>query len=191
MGWKIHRPDSERGNFLMKIFETKLEGVYLVELQPFADERGFYKRLWGKDELESLGLDSELNNVGLSFNKKSGTVRGMHYQAEPFAETKVVQCVRGKIFDVVLDLRKDSKTFGKWIGEELSADNNKAFYIPKGLAHGFQTLEDDSEVLYAISAKYDVNSARGVRWNDPQFAINFPLEVSVINERDANYPDFE
>jgi dTDP-4-dehydrorhamnose 3,5-epimerase len=175
----------------MKLTETKLEGVYIIELTSHSDERGFYKRLWGKDELESLGLDSELNNVGLSYNKNRGTVRGMHYQAEPFAETKLVQCTRGKIFDVVLDLRKDSKTFGEWIGEELSPENNKAFYIPKGLAHGFQTLENNSEVLYGIAAKYDVNSSRGVRWNDSQFKIKFPLEISCINERDANYPDFE
>lgn len=175
----------------MNLIETKLEGVYIVEMQQFSDERGFYKRLWGKGEFENLGLDSELNNVGLSFNKNQGTVRGMHYQAEPFAETKLVQCLRGKIFDVVLDLRKDSETFGEWISEELSPENNLAFYIPKGLAHGFQTLENDSEVLYTISAGYDLNSARGVRWNDPQFAIKFPLEISCINERDAQYPDFE
>lgn len=175
----------------MKLIDTKLKGVYLIELQSFADERGFYKRLWGKNEFEKLGIDSELNNVGLSFNKKCGTVRGMHYQAEPFAETKLVQCLSGKIFDVVLDLRKDSKTFGEWVSAELSPENNLAFYIPKGLAHGFQTLEDNSEVLYSISSRYDVNSARGVRWNDPQFKIKFPLEISCINERDANYPDFE
>jgi dTDP-4-dehydrorhamnose 3,5-epimerase len=175
----------------MKLLGTKLAGVFIIELSPHADERGFYKRLWGKDELEKSGLDSELNNVGLSFNKKCGTVRGMHYQAEPFAETKLVQCMKGKIFDVVLDLRKDSETFGEWIGEELSAENNRAFYIPKGLAHGFQTLADNSEVLYAISTKYDLNSSRGVRWNDEKFRITFPLEISIINERDANYPDFE
>lgn len=175
----------------MKLIETKLKGVYLVELQQFSDERGFYKRLWGKNEFESLGLDSELNNVGLSFNKKCGTVRGMHYQAEPFAETKLVQCLRGRIFDVVLDLRKDSETFGGWISAELSPENNLAFYIPKGLAHGFQTLDDNSEVLYTISASYDLSSARGVRWNDPQFSIRFPLEITCINERDVNYPNFE
>lgn len=175
----------------MKLIETKLKGVYLVQLQQFGDERGFYKRLWGKDEFENLGLDSELNNVGLSFNKKCGTFRGMHYQAEPFAETKLVQCVRGRIFDIVLDLRKESETFGEWIAEELSPANNMAFYIPKGLAHGFQTLENDSEVLYTISAKYNVNYSRGVRWNDTKFGIELPLEITVINERDANYADFE
>jgi len=175
----------------MKAIKTKLAGVFIIELEPFADERGFYKRLWGKDELAELGLDAELNNVGLSHNKKRGTLRGMHYQEEPFAETKLVQCLRGKIYDVVLDIRRDSETFGEWIAEELSSQNNRAFFIPKGLAHGFQTLEDESEVLYCISEKYDVASARGVRWNDPQFSIQFPLEISVINERDANYADFK
>lgn len=174
----------------MKLIETKLSGVFLVEMQPFADERGFYKRVWGTDELAALGLDAEINSVGLSNNKKRGTVRGMHFQAEPFVETKLVQCTRGRIFDVVLDIRKDSETFGEWISAELSAENHKAFYIPKGLAHGFQSLEDNSDVLYCISAKYDPPSQRGVRWNDPRFDIEFPLEVSVINERDANYADF-
>ncbi len=188
---EIYRADSKRENNLMKLIETKLGGVYIIELEPFADERGFYKRLWGKDELTNFGLDAELNNVGLSSNKRGGTVRGMHYQAAPFAETKIVQCVRGKVFDVVLDIRRDSETFGKWISVELSAENNRAIYIPKGLAHGFQTLADDSEVLYFISEKYDKESGRGVRWNDLQFGIEFPLAVSVINERDKTYADFE
>ncbi len=165
--------------------------MFTVELQPHRDERGFYKRLWGRDELEAFGLSGELNNIGLSFNPKRGTVRGMHYQSEPFAEVKLVQCVAGRIHDVILDIRKDSETFGRWIAVELSSENNLAIYIPNGLAHGFQTLKDDSEVLYCISEKYNAESAGGVRWNDPQFSIKFPLEVSVISERDANYPDFK
>ena len=188
---EIYRADSNCEDNLMKIIETKLGGVYIVELKPFADERGFYKRLWGKDELTTLGLDAELNNVGLSSNKRRGTVRGMHYQAEPFAETKIVQCVRGKIYDVILDIRRGSETFGKWISVKLSAEENRAVYIPKGLAHGFQTLADDTEVLYFISEKYDKDSGRGVRWNDMRFGIEFPLAVSVINERDATYADYE
>lgn len=174
----------------MKFTETKLRGVFTVELEPQRDERGFYRRLWGKDELESFGLSGELNNVGLSFNKKRGTVRGMHYQAAPFEEVKLVQCVRGKIYDVILDIRKDSETFGKWIAVELSEENNVAVYIPKGLAHGFQTIEDDSEVLYCISEKYNAEFAHGVRWNDAKFDIEFPLKVSIINKRDADYADF-
>lgn len=176
---------------MMNLIETKLKGVYIVQLKPFEDERGFYKRLWGFDEFADLGLDNDLNNVGVSYNKKRGTVRGMHYQKEPFAETKLVQCIRGKIFDVILDIREDSETFGEWISVELSEDNHKAVYIPKGIAHGFQTLLDDSEVLYCISAKHNAEQAGGVRWNDEKFGIEFPLEVSMINERDANYPNFE
>jgi dTDP-4-dehydrorhamnose 3,5-epimerase len=174
----------------MDISETEIKGVFVLQLKPFADERGYYKRLWGRDELERLGLDTELNNAGLSKNVACGTVRGMHYQAPPFAETKIVQCVRGRIFDVILDIRRDSATFGKWISVELSPESNQAIYIPKGLAHGFQTLAPDTDVLYFISDRYDKDASRGVRWNDPRFGIKFPLEVSVMNERDANYADF-
>lgn len=191
MGWKVYHPDPRGNSRLMELIETKIEGVFIVELDVFDDERGFYKRLWGADELEGLGLECKLNNVGLSYNKKRGTVRGMHFQTDPFSETKLVQCVRGKIYDVVLDIRQDSKTFGEWVAEELTPQNNRAFYIPKGLAHGFQTLDDESEVLYCISEGYETQAARGIRWNDPRFGIEFPLEVSVINERDANYPNFE
>jgi len=174
----------------MKLIETKLQGVFVVELKPFQDERGFYKRLWGADELAEMGLDNDLDNVGVSYNKKCGTFRGMHFQQEPFAEIKLVQCIRGKVFDLILDIRKESKTFGEWVSVELSEQNHKAVYIPKGFAHGFQTLEDNSEVLYFISSKYDKPSANGVRWDDKRFGIELPLDVSVINDRDANYSDF-
>lgn len=175
----------------MKLTKTKLKGVFFIDIKPFEDERGFYKRIWGKEDFQNLGLDFDPENIGISYNKKLGTVRGMHYQAEPFSEIKLVQCIRGKIFDVILDIRDGSETFGQWISVELSSENHKAVYIPKGLAHGFQVLEDDSEVLYLISAKYSKDSARGIRWDDDKFGIEFPLEISVINERDANYPDFE
>lgn len=176
---------------IMNLTETKLKGVFIVQLKPFEDERGFYKRLWGNDEIAELGLDNELNNAGVSYNKKHGTFRGMHFQKKPFAETKLVQCIRGRVYDVILDIRGNSETFGEWISVELSDENHKAIYIPKGLAHGFQTLEDDSEVLYFISAKYNKDSASGVRWSDKKFGIELPLEVSVINKRDANYADFD
>lgn len=175
----------------MKVEETKLDGVLLVTFDVHADVRGSYSRLFGKEEFESLGLDAGLNNIGVSYNKLMGTVRGMHYQAKPFEEAKLVQCRKGSIYDVVLDLRKDSPTFGQSEAFELSAGDSRAVYISKGFAHGFQTLEDESEVMYFISEKYDPASSRGVRWNDTRFGIEFPLEVSVINERDANYPDFE
>lgn len=175
----------------MELTKTKLEDVLIVQMKPAEDKRGFYKRIWGKDDFENIGLESNLDNIGISYNKKRGTVRGMHYQAKPFEEAKVVQCIRGKIFDVILDIRKTSKTFGQWISIELNSADHQALYIPKGLAHGFQTLEDDSELLYLISSKYDKDSAKGIRWNDKKFSIEFPLEINAINERDANYPDFE
>lgn len=175
----------------MKLVETELKGVYLLKLLMHEDPRGSFKRLWEKEELQGLGLSSELDYVALSSNKQRGTFRGMHYQAAPYEEIKIVQCVRGEIYDVILDVRRDSETFGKWISVNLSPQRNCAVYISKGLAHGFQTLVDESEVLYCISAKYDVSSARGVRWTDPKFNIRLPLEVASINERDAGYPDFE
>jgi dTDP-4-dehydrorhamnose 3,5-epimerase len=174
----------------VNLVETKLSGVYLLEMKPATDQRGYYQRLWGKDEFLSLGLDADLNNVGLSYNKLKGTFRGMHFQRSPFAETKLVQCLSGRIYDVILDIRADSQTFGEWISVELSPEKHNAVYIPKGLAHGFQTLEDDSKVMYAISEQYQPQYAGGIRWDDARFGIELPLEVSVINERDAGYPDF-
>lgn len=174
----------------MKLVETNLEGVFVLEMQPSADERGFYKRVWGKDNFRALGLDTELDNIGISYNPTRATFRGMHFQKEPFAESKLVQCIRGKIYDVALDLREDSPTWGEWTAVELSADDHSALYIPKGVAHGFQTLEDDSELLYFISAEYNREAASGVRWNDKRFGIELPLEISVINERDSTYADF-
>ena len=175
----------------MNRIKTDLAGVFIITLDAFDDERGSYKRLWGTDEMAGLGLTGTLNNVGLSYNKRRGTFRGMHYQAEPFSEVKLVQCVAGRIYDIVLDIRRDSPTFGRWIAEELSPTNNRALYIPEGCAHGFQTLEEDAQALYCISQKYEPASARGIRWNDPQFEIRLPLEVTVINDRDANYGDFQ
>lgn len=174
----------------MKLNATKLEGVFVIEMEPSADKRGFYKRVWGKGDFGALGLDTELDNIGISYNKARATFRGMHFQKEPFAESKLVQCVRGRIYDVILDLREDSPTWGEWTAVELSADEHSSLYIPKGVAHGFQTLEDDSEVLYFISAEYNKEAASGVRWNDERFGIELPLEISVINERDSTYADF-
>lgn len=175
----------------MKLIETKIKGVFVIELVAFEDDRGFYKGLWGKDEILKCGLEHEVDNIGLSYNKARGTLRGIHYQCNPFAQAKLVQCIRGSIFDVVLDIRRDSTTFGEWIAEELSAQRNRALYVPPGLAHGFQTLENDTEILYCISGQYKPQQERGVRWNDPQFGIKFPLAVTVINDRDNQFPDFQ
>ena len=174
----------------MKKIATTLTGVYLVELDIALDERGSFQRLWGQDDLEELGLERSLNNVGRSSNCSKGTVRGMHYQVAPHEETKLVYCSLGRIFDIALDLRRDSPTFCEWFAVELAPDENMALYIPQGVAHGFQTLEADSEVYYFISAKYHLASSRGVRWNDPAFRIELPLPVTVMNKRDGAYPDF-
>ena len=175
----------------MVFTETKVEGAFLITPEKILDERGFFARTWSETEFEERGLDSRLVQCSLSFNTRQGTLRGMHYQKSPYAETKLVRCTRGEIYDVVLDLRADSATFKEWAAVELSADNHQMLYIPKGCAHGFQTLSEGAEVFYQMSAYYRPESATGVRWNDTAFAIEWPLEVTVISERDAAYPDYQ
>lgn len=175
----------------MKFQETKLPGVFEINVEPFTDHRGFFARSWCKNEFREHDLDPNVAQCSASFNHKKGTLRGMHYQVPPFAETKLVRCTMGSIFDVAIDLRPGSMTFKNWVGVVLSAENRKALYIPAGCAHGFLALEDKSEVFYMISEFYDANSARGVRWNDPAFAIEWPLQPDVIADRDRNYPDFK
>ncbi len=170
--------------------ETRLAGAFMIDIEPVRDERGFFARTWCADELQRRGLMSELSQCSLSFNQRKGTLRGMHYQLAPDVETKVVSCKAGSIFDVIVDLRPDSATFRQWCAVELSADNRCLLYIPSGMAHGFLTLEDNSEVYYQISGRFVPASARGVRWNDPAFGIEWPSEPSVISERDRTYPDF-
>ena len=168
-----------------------LDGAWLLGLERHDDERGFFARLWSASEFGERGLADRFEQSSLSFNHRAGTVRGMHYQAAPREEIKIVRCVRGAIFDVMVDLRPGSPTRGRWAGRELSDGNRLALYIPRGFAHGFQTLTDDAEVLYLISEAYEPALGRGVRWNDPAFAIEWPLPVSVISDRDRTYPDFE
>lgn len=170
--------------------ETSIGGVWIVELERIEDERGFFARTWDADELAGHGLDAELVQCSVSYNRTRGTLRGMHYQAAPHEETKLVCCTAGAIFDVALDLRADSPTFCDWVGVELSADNRLALYIPRGCAHGFLTLTDDVEVTYQMGQRYAPDAARGVRFDDPAFGIEWPTDVSVINERDRTYPDF-
>jgi len=168
-----------------------VQGVVVIDAEPIGDERGFFAPYWSAGEFEARGLSTRLDRVAVSFNAQKGTLRGMHYQAAPFAETKLVRCVRGAVYDVAVDLRRDSPTFRRWVGVELSAANRRAFYIPAGCAHGFQTLTDDAEVLYMIDTPYSPEHGRGVRWNDPAFGIDWPAESRrVMNERDAGYPDF-
>lgn len=174
----------------MRFNETTLPGAYLVEIEPLADERGFFARSWCCDEFAQHGLNAKLVQCDISYNKNRGTLRGMHYQAEPFAEAKLVRCTMGAIYDVILDLRRDSSTFGRWEAIELSAANRRMLYIPEGVAHGFQTLEDNSEVFYQMSERYHPECSKGVRWNDPAFGIAWPIAKLVISRRDREYAVF-
>lgn len=170
--------------------ETKLKGVFVIELEKLQDHRGFFARTWCQREFAAHGLESQLVQCSISFNRKKGILRGMHYQAAPYEEAKLVRCTRGAIYDVVIDLRSHSPTVKQHFAVILSAENHKMLYIPKGFAHGFQTLEDNTEVFYQMSEFYAPDYTRGVRWNDPVFAIDWPHGERIINERDQNYPDF-
>jgi dTDP-4-dehydrorhamnose 3,5-epimerase len=167
--------------------ETKLKGAYVIEIEPIEDDRGFFARTFCQKEFEQLGLNLCIAQCNISINRKKGTLRGMHYQAAPHEEAKLVSCTKGSINDVIIDLRLGSLTYGRWISVELSAENRKMLYIPKGFAHGFQTLEDDTEIFYQMSEFYHPESARGVRWDDPAFGIEWPLEEKVISEKDSAY----
>ena len=170
---------------------TALEGAFVIEPEPQADERGFFARMYGERELGELGLEPCGRQWSISYNKRRGTLRGMHYQADPHGETKLVRCVVGAVWDVVLDLRRASPTYGKWTAVELTQANRLALYIPKGFAHGFQTLAEDSELLYGISPDYVPEAARGIRWNDPNVAIAWPLPPVNLSPRDAALPLME
>jgi dTDP-4-dehydrorhamnose 3,5-epimerase len=169
---------------------TPLAGAFVIEPEPIPDARGLFARTWCQRELEGRGLESRLAQCSTSFNKRKGTLRGMHYQVAPFAETKIVRCTRGSMYDVIIDLRPESPTFTRHFGAVLTADNRKAMYIPTGFAHGFQTLEDDTEALYQISEFYSPDHSRGVRWDDPAFGIAWPPDERMLSERDRGYPDF-
>ena len=170
--------------------ETKLAGAFVIELERHSDERGFFARTFCQREFEAHGLNSQVVQCNVSFNKRKGTLRGMHYQAAPFAEAKLVRCTAGSIYDVIIDLRPASATFKQHFAVELSADNWRMLYIPEDFAHGFQTLQDDTEVFYQMAQRYSAEHARGVRWNDPAFGIEWPEGERIIIERDQNYPDF-
>jgi len=175
----------------MLFYETKLPGVFEIHLEPHSDDRGFFARSWCRKEFEAHGLNPRLVQCNVSFNLRKGTLRGMHFQAPPHAEAKLVRSTRGAIYDVVLDMRPSSPAYRNWIAVVLTSANRHMVYVPKGCAHGFLTLEDETEVFYQMSEFYDAESARGVRWNDPAFQIAWPERVEVISQRDAAYPDFE
>lgn len=174
----------------MQFNRTPLEEAYLIEPQPLSDDRGFFSRIFCSEELKKEGLEPSIFQINNSYSSSKGTLRGMHYQLAPKEETKIVRCILGSIYDVILDLRPDSSTFGEWYGTELTAENRKMMYVPKGFAHGFITLTDKSEVIYFVSENYSKEHERGVRWDDPQFEIQWPMEPQVISEKDRMHPDF-
>lgn len=174
----------------MTFNETRLAGTYVVEVERHEDERGYFARTFGAEEFSRAGLNPVITQCSTSFNRLAGTVRGLHFQAPPHAECKLVRCTRGAIFDVAVDLRKSSPTYCEWFAVELTPDGARMLYIPEGVAHGFQALEGETEVAYQISAEYAPTHARGVRWDDPAFGIQWPLAVTTISERDREYPDF-
>jgi len=167
--------------------ETKIKGVFVIEPEFLTDERGFFARSFCKEEFQNYGLETEIVQCNISYNKKKGTLRGMHYQASPFEEAKIVSCTKGSIYDVIVDLRKDSSTCCQWVATELRDNNFKMIYIPKGCAHGFQTLEEDTMVYYQMTEFFHPECATGVRWDDPNFGIQWPLKTSIISYKDYNY----
>jgi dTDP-4-dehydrorhamnose 3,5-epimerase len=170
--------------------ETELKGPYIIEPEPVVDERGFFARSFCQKEFKAHGLNPRVAQCNISHNRKKGTLRGMHYQVAPYEEAKLVSCLRGAIYDVIIDLRKDSASYCRWSAVELSDKNYKMLYIPEGFAHGFQTLTDDTTVFYQMSEFHHPACARGVRWDDPAFGIKWPATVEAISIKDRTYPDF-
>jgi dTDP-4-dehydrorhamnose 3,5-epimerase len=170
--------------------ETLIPGAYLLEPERHSDDRGFFARTWCRRELEAQGLSAQLAQCSVSYNRRAGTLRGMHFQRPPHAEIKLVRCTGGAICDIILDLRRESPAYLRWAAFELTAENHCALYIPEGVAHGLQTLVDDCEVFYQISEFYHPESASGVRWNDPVFGIRWPLPAPILSEKDSTYPDY-
>lgn len=175
----------------MKFTPTRVAGAWLVELEPRSDDRGFFARAWCEDEFNGRGLNPALTQCNVAVTYKAATLRGLHYQVAPHEEAKLVRCTTGAIFDVLVDLRRGSPTFRQWFGAELTAANRQMLYVPEGCAHGYLTLTDESEVFYQVSASYAAAAERGVRWNDPAFAIDWPLAPRLVHPRDQGYPDFE
>jgi dTDP-4-dehydrorhamnose 3,5-epimerase len=186
------RPSIERRQTDVIFTAVSLPGTFLLEPELREDERGFFARVWCSREFTAHGLDARLAQTSVSFNKRAGTLRGMHYQEEPFGEAKLIRCTRGSLFDVVIDLREHSPTYMQHFSVVLSCGSRKMLYVPSGLAHGFQTLEHETEVTYHISEFYHPDYARGVRWNDPAFGIKWPrADHRIITRRDQSYPDFQ
>lgn len=167
--------------------ETDLKGAFIIDLEKFEDQRGFFSRAWDTKKFHEFGLNPRIVQCNISFTKKKGTIRGLHYQVYPYEETKLVRCTQGKIFDVIIDLRPNSKTLKKWRSFELSVENHQILYVPEGFAHGFQSLVDNTEIFYQVSQFYHSDSERGIRWNDPFFNIKWPLEITEISQKDNSW----
>ncbi|WP_442590894.1 dTDP-4-dehydrorhamnose 3,5-epimerase [Pedobacter sp. AW31-3R] len=167
--------------------ETKLKGAYVIDVARIADNRGFFGRSYCTNEFEEYGLNTNIVQTNVSYNKKKGTLRGLHTQNAPFEETKLVRCTRGAIYDVIVDLRPASETYKQWIGAELTADNYRMLYVPEGFAHGFITLEDESDVTYQVTQFYTPQTEQGFRWDDPAFSINWPIQPQIISEKDQHH----
>jgi dTDP-4-dehydrorhamnose 3,5-epimerase len=170
--------------------ETKLKGACVIDLEKIEDERGFFARSWCQKEFEEHGLNPIIVQCNISYNKKKGTLRGMHYQAAPYEEAKIVSCISGAIYDVIIDLRRDSATYCQWFAVELSSDNYRMLYVPVGLAHGFQTLKGNTVVFYQMSEFYHPECARGVKWDDPTFGVKWPIKSHIISAKDRQFTDF-
>jgi dTDP-4-dehydrorhamnose 3,5-epimerase len=175
----------------MQYIETQVAGCLVVELEPRGDDRGFFARLFCAKEFTDRGLEGSIAQINNSVSTHAGTLRGLHYQIAPAGEVKLVRCLRGSAFDAVVDLRPRSPTFGKWVGETLTADNRRMMYVPKGCAHGFLTLENDTEMLYPVTAPYSAAAERIVRWDDPKFGIRWPRNPTVISDKDRNAVDYD
>jgi dTDP-4-dehydrorhamnose 3,5-epimerase len=171
--------------------KTKLEDVKIIEIEKHEDERGFFARQWDSELLDKEKLDSTIRQCNIALSREKGTIRGMHYQTKPFEEVKLVRCTSGKIYDVIIDLRKNSNTYKQWEGFELSENNFKTLYVPKGFAHGFQSLEDNSVIFYQVSQKYSPEHEKGIRWNDPVFKISWPLTSVIVSKKDQMWEPFE
>lgn len=190
MGRAVRGADPGGSGLFVIFTELPLRGAFLIELEQKDDERGFFARSWCENEFKERGLNTRLVQCNVSFNRKKGTLRGMHYQIAPYEEAKLVRCTMGSIYDVIVDLRPESLTYMQHEAVLLSATNRRMIYVPERFAHGFQTLEDGTEVFYQMSEFYSAECARGVRWNDPVFGIKWPQEDSIISDRDRHYPDF-
>jgi len=171
--------------------ELDFDGVYIIDLEKIVDNRGFFARAWDEKRFQGKGLDSNLVQCNISFNKKKGTVRGLHYQGSPYEEAKFVRCVKGKVYEVFVDLRKDSKTFLKWDGIELDSEKLTCLYVPEGFALGFQTLEDNTELFYQMSQFYKPDYSRGIIWNDKNLKIKWPIKMTIISEKDLSLPNLD